>query len=107
MAFNIPRGRSDDYIEQIRQALATYEAEHPQARIDVYRQNSASIRVRIIDPDFAGSDRADRHDQVWSYLERLDEWTLNQITILLLLTPAETAESFANFEFEHPTPSRL
>src|SRR5437899_594362 len=53
------RGKSDDTLDAIMAALATYEAQHPRAKIEGYRQNSVSIRIRIIDPDFAGIGRAE------------------------------------------------
>lgn len=39
----------------------------PAARVDVYRQNSASIRVRIIDGNFTGQSRIDREEKVLPY----------------------------------------
>jgi stress-induced morphogen len=75
--------------------------------IEVYRQNSVSLRVRIVDPDFAGVSRADRHEIVWRYLEKLPESVQSQVSLLLALTPDETKVSFANYEFDHPIPSSL
>src|SRR5690348_9075238 len=54
MAIRIPRGRSDAVIESIERALQSYQQDHPSAEIDIYRQSSVSVRVRVIDPDFAG-----------------------------------------------------
>ena len=34
--------------------LCSYEKDHPKAKIDLYRQNSASVRIRIIDSAFRG-----------------------------------------------------
>ncbi len=103
----VVRGRSDRILRDILNILKDYEVAHPEAVVEAYRQNSASVRVRIIDPDFAGFDRAERHDIVWRILEKLPEDVLSDVTILLLLTPDELSESLANFEFENPTPSRL
>jgi hypothetical protein len=72
-----------------------------------YRQNPFSLRARIIDPDFAGVGLAERHDAVWRLLEGLPEESQSQMSVLLLLTPEETAQSMANLEFDHPTPSDL
>jgi stress-induced morphogen len=94
-------------IPEIMEALEPYQRSHPGARIRSYRQNSASIRIRIIDPDFQGMDRAERHDLVWDILESLSEDILSDITILLLLTPKEVKTSFANMDFENPIPCRL
>jgi stress-induced morphogen len=102
------RGSSDAYLEQIDDALRLYEIRHPRAAIEIYRENSASIRIRIIDPDFAGCDRAQRHNDVWRhYLGNLSDDVQGEISVLLLLTPEETETSFANVEFDHPIPSNL
>jgi hypothetical protein len=83
-----------------------YLPEHPEAKIDVYRYNSASIRIRIIDP-FFGPHRITISDNfTWPCLEKLSEDTLSQLGLLLLLTPEETKTSLVNVEFEDPTPSR-
>ena len=39
----------------------------------MYRQNSVSVRIRIVDPDFHGMSKADRNDLVWDYLDRLSD----------------------------------
>lgn len=44
----------DDCLQAVADALAKYEEQHPNAEIEVYRQNTASIRVQIVDSDFAG-----------------------------------------------------
>ena len=66
-----------------------------------------SIRIRVIDPDFAGIDKGDRHELLWGFLQDLPEDQLSEITFLLLLTPEETEKSIANQDFENPIPSRL
>ena len=102
------RGRSDWGIEQVVAALGDHELQHPGARIEVYRQNSVSIRVRIVDPDLDGISRADRHEIVWRFLETLPEQVQSEMSLLLALTPEETKTSFANMEFESiPIPSSL
>lgn len=101
------RGKRDPAIEAVTTTLGAYVAVHPRADIVVYRHNSVSIRVRIIDPDFAGISRPDRHDAVWSYLEALPEDILSQISILLALTPDEQPTSIGSLDFDHPLPSRL
>lgn len=97
----------DTQVQQIRQVLSRYESDHPNAQIEVRRQNSVSIRIRIIDPDFAGLDRVDREPAVWDVLKTLPEEVFTNITMLLLLAPDETEASLANREFEDPIPSRL
>jgi stress-induced morphogen len=67
------RGKTDRTMKAVAKALTTYAAAHPRAEIDIYRQNSVSVRIRVVDPDFAGVSRSDRHDAVWNYLEGLPE----------------------------------
>ena len=107
MAITIPRGTEDAIIQQVISVLDEYELDHRAARIDIYRQNSVSVRVRIIDPDFAGLSRPQRSDRVWKYLNRLTDDAQSDISTVLLLTPDESKTSFANFEFDDPTPSDL
>ena len=57
MAIHIPRGESDPVLERIIETLHAYDTDHPDSRIDLYRQNPASVRVRIIDPSFTGMTR--------------------------------------------------
>ncbi|MFO7901661.1 MAG: hypothetical protein ACQESR_30210 [Planctomycetota bacterium] len=97
----------DECLQAVADALARYEQQHPNAEIEVYRQNSASIRARIVDPDFAGVSKADRHDAIWAFVEDLPEDQQAEISVLLLLTPGELKTSFANLEFDDPIPSRL
>jgi len=97
----------DDRLQAIADALEKYERQHPNAQVEVYRQNSVSVRVRIVDTDFAGVSKADRHDTVWALLQDLPEEEQAEISVLLLLTPDEAKMSFANYEFDHPIPSRL
>lgn len=101
------RGRRDEYLKAIAAALEEYQRIHPEAEIEVYRQNFASIRARIIDPDFAGVSKGDRHENVWKFLERLPDEIQSQMSVLLLLTSDEKEKSFANVEFDNPVPSRL
>ena len=107
MAIQIPRGNSDGIIDRIIAALDGYEADHARAQINLYRQNSVSVRVRIVDPDFAGQGKPQRSQQVWRYLDRLPEDVQSDISTVLLLTPDETKASFANLEFDEPIPSKL
>jgi len=97
----------DDGIEQVRTALQPYETEHPDAQVDVKRQNSVSIRIRIIDPGFRDMPREERDRDIWKLLAVLPEDVFCDITLLLLLTPKEAETSLANLEFNNPIPSRL
>ena len=97
----------DAQVQQVLEVLDQYKGDHPNAQIEARRQNSVSIRIRIIDPDFNGLDRVDREPSVWNILKTLPEEIFTNITMLLLLTPDETEGSLANREFEDPIPSRL
>jgi len=108
MATSIYRGRSDPIIEQIMNVLRNYETSHPHAQIAVYRQNKFSVRVRVIDSNFAGQSKVARSEMVWNTcLNALDDETASDIGTLILITPEEISKSFANLEFEHPVPSLL
>ncbi len=101
------RGASDGDIDHVVRALERHQAQHPHAEIEVYRQNSVSIRLRIVNPEFSGVNRAERHDIIWRVLEGLPEEVQSQLSLLLPLTPEETSTSVANFEFDNPIPSSL
>jgi stress-induced morphogen len=107
MAIRIPRGSSDAIIESIERALQSYQQDHPSSEIDIYRQNSVSVRIRVIDPDFAGTSRIARHETIWKYLDQVSDDDQGDISMLVLLTPEETSRSMANLEFDDPVPSIL
>jgi hypothetical protein len=97
----------DPVLEQVNAALGRYRSAHPQAHIETYRHNDVSVRVRLIDPTFAGLDRYRREDDVWAELDQLPEEVVAEISLLLLLTPTEAKTSLASEEFDHPIPSRI
>ena len=107
MSITIPRGGPDPILDEIIETLRPYEADHPGSEIALYRQNSVSVRIRIIDPAFAGQNKIQRNQLIWRYLEKLEEDIQSDISTLILITPDETKMSFANFEFEDPVPSSL
>lgn len=107
MAIGILRGKSDEIIDRFIEALRPYEVDQPDARIDLYRHNPVSVRVRIVDPGFADRSKVDRHNAVWKYLDVLPDEVQSALSSLTLLTPEETSKSFANLEFEDPVPSGL
>jgi hypothetical protein len=78
---------------------------------DAYRFNSASIRVRVIDPRFDGLSTEERDAMVEPLLEQLSEGIQADIMNLITLSPSETAgfsrQSLMNLEFEDPSPSML
>jgi hypothetical protein len=107
MVIKLRTNRQDPRVKKIVKALELYDAAHPKAVIEAYRQNSVSIRLRIIDSDFKGKTRAHREEEVWAALEKLPEDAAAEISLLLLLTPEEAKTSFASFEFDDPIPSKL
>ncbi len=84
------------------------------ATVDAYRYNSASIRVRVIDPQFEGLPCEKRDAMVEPHLAQLSERTQADIMNLFTFAPSElqqTAKTFREFlmntEFEDPSPSLL
>jgi hypothetical protein len=100
-------GSWDSNLKEIADALSGYVAAHPEAHVSLYRQNSASVRIRVIDRAFAGHGIAERGKMVWPYLRPLSEDARSEITLLLTLTSDEARSSFANADFEQPIPSAL
>ena len=81
---------------------------------DSYRYNSASIRVRVIDPCFEGMPREKRDAMVEQYLDKLPPETQRDIVTLftfapsdLKRTPTTFREHMLNTEFDAPSPSML
>ena len=98
----------DEYASRIEKILiGHYKPAHPKAKIMAYRYNSASIRVRVVDPDFIGKIIPEREEEVWAILDTLPEEIRSEITVLLLITPEESESSGMSMEFENPVPSRL
>ena len=104
----ITRGPQDNTVLRIRDALNDYERHHPGAVASVYRQNSASIRIRIVDERFSGQSKGQRHDDAWRFIaDQLDSDTSEEVSMLILLAPSEQRSSFINTEFDDPLPSRI
>ena len=79
---------------------------------DAYRYNSASIRVRVIDPQFEGKTTEERDSMVEPLLKQLPEETQADIINLLTLSPSEMTstihrKSLLNAEFDDPSRSML
>jgi hypothetical protein len=84
------------------------------ANVEAYRYNSASIRVRVIDPRFEGLAPEKRDATVEPYLEKLPERTQADIISLFTFAPSELQQTpqtlrqfLLNTEFEDPSPSML
>ena len=104
----ITRGRRDELVRKLKTVLDEFEKEHPGAIASVYRQNSASIRVRIVADRFDGKSKGARHDYAWKFItDRLTDDEIQEISVLLLLTPDEQTSSMMNFEFDDPISSKL
>jgi hypothetical protein len=107
MSIKLRTRRPDPVLKQIIEVLKGYEKAHPLAEIEIYRQNSVSVRVRVINPEFKGQSRAEREHEIWKTFDQLPEEVAAELSLLLLFTPAEAKKSFANVEFDDPTPSRI
>jgi stress-induced morphogen len=107
MAVRVSRGRSDAAIKKIVEQLEQYAVDHPKADIEVYRKNSTSIRVRVVDPSFRTLSRSERSRMVWPLLRELPEETLSEISMVLLLSPEEKKTSLVSLEFDDPSRSQL
>jgi stress-induced morphogen len=97
------RGPVDPNMESLAAALRPYTDAHQSAEVEVFRYSPVSVRVRIIDPDFRGKNRSERHRSVWPLLYPLNEDVLGELTMLLLITPEERTSSSVNRDFEGPT----
>lgn len=83
-------------------------------KVDAYRYNSASLRVRVIDEQFESMPREERDKLVEPSIDRLPSSTQADIVTLVLLAPSELEqpsntfrEFMLNMEFEQPSPSML
>ena len=83
-------------------------------QVDAYRYNSASIRLRVIDPRFEGLSNEKRDAMVEPILDQLPERTQADIMTLFTFAPSELQQTpktlrqfMANTEFDDPSPSIL
>jgi hypothetical protein len=83
-------------------------------RVDSYRYNSASIRVRVIDSRFEGMPREKRDALVEEHLDKLPPEIQRDIVTLFTFAPSEltrTPQTFREFmqntEFDNPSPTLL
>jgi hypothetical protein len=100
------RGDADANTGAIADALRKYASAHPNAQVDVYRYSPVSVRARVIDQDFHGQSRSERHRTVWPLLSSLDEEILGDLTLLILLTPEERERSIASLDFDNGSYAR-
>lgn len=83
-------------------------------RVDAYRYNSASIRVRVIDSRFEQLPPDRRDAMIEPHLDQLPENTQADIVTLFTFAPSELQhtpktlrEFLLNTEFDDPSPSML
>lgn len=105
MAVMVRTKKIDPVLKQIIKALEQYAEGHLNAKIDVYRHNNVSVRIRVLDSGFKGISRGQRDDDLWAILRELPDETVQDISLLILLTPAEAKKSFASMEFDDPIPT--
>ena len=67
------------------------------SQVDSYRYNSATIRVRVIDPRFEGLPREKRDTMVEQYLDTLPAETQSDIVTLLTFAPWELQQTPKTF----------
>ena len=100
-------GNADATVQTLKNALDSYESEHPGAEAALYRHNPASIRLRVIDRRFEGMTKARRHAAVWDFLAaRVPDDAMADVSLVLTVAPAELKMSLGNLEFEDPLPSK-
>jgi stress-induced morphogen len=83
-------------------------------QVDAYRYNAASIRIRVINPQFEGTSREKRDAMVEQYLDLLPLETQKDIITLITFAPSDLEqhqktfrEHMLNTEFDDPSPSKL
>jgi stress-induced morphogen len=104
----ITRGPVDAAVGTLKTVLDEYEQQHAGSAAALYRQNSGAIRIRIVDPRFAGRSKSQRHDDVWDFIShRLTEDARQEISVLLMLSPGEDRTSLMNLEFDDPIQSKV
>ena len=107
MSVKVRNKKLDSVLKQISSVLEQYSKGHPNAEIETYRHDNVSVRIRIIDPAFKGMSRGRREEDLWALLDQLPEEVVAEISLVILLTPAEAKKSFASMEFDDPMPSPL
>jgi hypothetical protein len=96
---------TDPKVQQVLDVLhREYNARHSKAKVDAYRYNKYSIRVRVLDPDLANIHLVDRSAMLWEILRKnLPKHVREQIDFFILLTPKEAKRSAMSKEFDDPT----
>lgn len=75
-------------------------------RVDSYRLNPVSLRIRVIDPRFEEMSVPDREDLVFAVIDKLPREIREDILLLVILAPSEIGKvnrhALINLEFENP-----
>ena len=97
---------------QTRRIYSVLKAAYPDLSDDesdvVYKSNRYSIRVRVIDANFDEKSLGQRHSEVKRVLSGLAAEDVENITMLMMLSPEEAAiPDLMNLEFDDPSRSQL
>ncbi len=95
-----------------KQVLTVLGKAFSNAKVEAYRYNSASLRVRVVSEQFIGKSRVEREAIVQPLIEKLPDEIQTDIVMLLLLTPDEHARrterlDLLDIEFDDPSRSNL
>jgi stress-induced morphogen len=93
-------GAEDARVQQLAKAMGAWQSEHVRSEIAVKRVNDFMVNIRVIDPDFQGMNRGERHDKIWEILETVPDEIVEEVSVLLLLTPSEANRPFADAAFD-------
>jgi len=94
--------KTDRHVTQIVKALRrAYGAAHPKAVIEAYMVDWGIIRVRVTDPDFEGKSDKEREDPIWAVLQTLPAEALQELHVLILITPGERKRSPGSALFDN------
>jgi hypothetical protein len=89
--------------EHLKDLIADYKAKYPKARVDYYLKDDW-VRLRFIDPSFKGIGKFARHHRLWKYLERLPDEIVQDLSMLVAITPSERKLSGYNLKYEDELP---
>jgi len=104
----MPKLKKKDRMSKQVEKKKHYAPTLPGAKLEVYRAYSSSIWIRVVHPSFAGKRIPERDEPIWTVIRKyVPKEIISHITVVLLIAPEEMEESGMNYEFEHPSPSRI